>query len=149
MVCAAVDIPPRPLIMDAKTTYPKDVAKRWARFGSATRKQGFRISRSSLKDCPFGEITGCFHSALAMAAPPYTKETALAHAAPSTPSPAPGRVIFRPKTDTGRAGKISRKFRIMFIPFTTRPIRMGVRVSPADRSTVPSRMEEVLNSIGR
>ena len=49
----------------------------------------------------------------------------------------------------GSNGSNFEKFRIMFIPFTTRPIRMGVRVSPADRSTVPSRMEEVLNSIGR
>ena len=39
--------------------------------------------------------------------------------------------------------------RSTFRLFTTRPMRIGVRVSPADRRTVPSRMDEVRKSMGR
>ena len=39
-------------------------------------------------------------------------------------------------------------FSTTLMPFTIRPIRIGVRVSPAERRTVPSRMDAVLKSIG-
>ena len=55
---------------DTKTLKPKEVAKRWARFGRATRKQGRRITGSGRKDWPTGEIEGCFHKARVMARPP-------------------------------------------------------------------------------
>ena len=43
MVCAAVETPPRLLIMDAKTTYPKEVAKRWYLVAYCEERKALRV----------------------------------------------------------------------------------------------------------
>ena len=90
--------------MEANTTYPSDVAKRWHIFGNATLTHGIRIVLSGLKLCPFGEISACFHSFTVMAIPPYVYAIALARAAPSIPKPAPGSVIEMPAITATRVG---------------------------------------------
>ena len=103
-MCAAADVSPRELIMEANTTYPSDVAKRWHIFGNATLIHGIRIVLSGLKLCPFGEISACFHNFTVMAIPPYVYAIALARAAPSIPKPAPGSVIEIPAITATRVG---------------------------------------------
>ena len=44
---------------------------------------------------------------------------------------------------------MSRKFKITLMAFTPMPTRMGVRVSPAARRTVPKITEAVRGSMGR
>ena len=74
-------------------------------FGSATERQGRRISGSGSRLCPRGEMVLWRQSASETRMPPAALAAALALAAPSTPSPAPGRVN-PPNSGTVRAGKM-------------------------------------------
>ena len=54
--------------------------------GTATLRQGLKISRSGAKPQPLGEITSCLQKAIVTAVPPITKAAELAAAAPATAS---------------------------------------------------------------
>ena len=95
-----------------------------------------------------GEIKGWRKRDIVIKTPPTAKAMALAIAAPITPHPAPGIVISKEKSDIRRVGNMKKKLRVTFIKLTKSPTRMGVFVSPAERSTVPKIPDAVLASIG-
>ena len=62
------------------------------------------MAQSGRKRCPRGEMSGCRQSFTVMYTPPTITAIALAMAAPSTPSPAPGMVKVSPSRVIGLVG---------------------------------------------